>query len=54
MKAINIVFEPLLKAVAALANNSGLFKKWKKENFDLKLIFGLTYMPGIIHLTPNN
>jgi len=46
MKAINIVFEPLLKAVAAIANNGGLFKRRKKGSFDLKLIFGFSYMPA--------
>ena len=47
MNSIITLFEPLLKAVAALANNGGLFKKRKKMPFDPRITTGFNYMLGI-------
>jgi hypothetical protein len=47
MNAINTFFAPVLKAVAALANNGGFFKRRKKRPFDPKITMGFNYMLGI-------
>jgi hypothetical protein len=47
MNTINNLFAPMLKAVAALANNGGFFKKRKKKPFDPKIIMGFNYTLGL-------
>ncbi|SDS86298.1 hypothetical protein SAMN05216490_1969 [Mucilaginibacter mallensis] len=47
MNSINTLFAPVLKAVAALANNGGLFKKRIKKPFDPKITMGFNYMLGM-------
>jgi hypothetical protein len=47
MKLTDALFTPVLKAVAALANNGGIFKKRKKQAFSPKLTLGFNFMLGI-------
>jgi hypothetical protein len=43
MKIINTLFTPMLKAVAALANNGGIFHKRKKAAFNPKISLGFNF-----------
>jgi len=43
MNLINILLEPVLKAVATLANNGGIFKKKKKAAFNPKISLGFNF-----------
>jgi hypothetical protein len=43
MEFIKILLEPVLKAVGALANNGGIFKKRKKEAFNPKISLGFNF-----------
>jgi len=48
MKIINNLFAPVLKAVAALANNDSPFTRRTKAPFDLKALLGFNRMPGML------
>ena len=43
MKFIEILMTPILKAVPALANNGGIFKKRKKAAFNPKITLGFNF-----------
>jgi len=43
MKFIKILISPILKAVPALANNGGIFKKRKKAAFNPKITLGFNF-----------
>jgi hypothetical protein len=47
MRPLEALFTPILKAVGAVANNGGLFKKRKKQPFNPKITFGFNFMPSI-------
>lgn len=43
MKFIETLTTPILKAVAALANNGGIFKKREKAPFNPKITLGFNF-----------
>ena len=43
MKFIETLFTPVLKAVGALANNGGIFRKRKKAAFNPKITLGFNF-----------
>jgi hypothetical protein len=43
MKFIETLISPVLKAVGALANNGGIFKKRKKAAFNPKITLGFNF-----------
>jgi hypothetical protein len=47
MTFLNDLIAPILKAVGAVANNGGLFKKLKRTPFNLKLALGHTMLQGM-------
>jgi hypothetical protein len=44
MTLFEALFTPVLKAVPALANNGGLFKKRKKQPFNPKIALGFNFI----------
>jgi hypothetical protein len=47
MKFLIDLVTPILKAVGAMANNGGLFKRTPKTPFNLKLALGHTMLQGM-------
>lgn len=43
MSVIESIFTPLLQLVGALTNNSGIFKKRKRNPFNPKITLGINY-----------
>ncbi|MDB5026059.1 MAG: hypothetical protein JWP78_3814 [Mucilaginibacter sp.] len=46
MKSIENLFNSVLKAVGALANNDSIFKKRKRTPFNPKLTLGFNFIQG--------
>lgn len=47
MKLLETLLAPVLKAVPALANNGGIFKKRKRQSFDPKIALGFNFKLSI-------
>jgi len=47
MRIFETLWTPVLKAVPALANNGGIFKKRKKQPFNPKISLGFNFMMSI-------
>jgi hypothetical protein len=43
MTSVNNLFSAILKAIGAVANNGGLFKKVKKAPFNPKITLGFNF-----------
>lgn len=43
MRIFDVLWTPVLKAVPALANNGGIFKKRKKQLFNPKIALGFNF-----------
>ncbi len=47
MRILDTVLTPVLKAVGALVNNDGIFKKRKKQPFNPQITLGFNFMLSI-------